>query len=165
MDYEKDDVNYGKCTYCGGNPECREHVIPVSYMSIFRSYDPEKNWIVPACNECNSLAGASVVFSIPEKAKLVLGKFKKRYSKFINQPEWTQEELNEVSYSIREMVWGAMVAKRVAIEKLEHLKMVSEYDSDYLRPDFVVKMMKEYNRMVKEFNRQKKKRKRKKKST
>ncbi len=131
------------CTYCGATSECREHVIPVCYLSLSRNYDPRKSWIVPSCNSCNSLAGAFIAFSIPEKARYITTKFKNKYRKFLKQPEWTQEELDELDYKLKTMIWGSMVAKRVASERLKVLETVSTFSPDFKRPDFVENQIKE----------------------
>lgn len=158
-----DEVNLTKCTYCGATANCREHVIPVSYLSLSRSYDPEKNWITPSCDNCNSLAGASVCLSIPEKAQLIKKRFTRKFSKVLNQPEWSNEELSEVSYSLREAIWGSMVAKRVAIERLNHLEYICEKPVDWNRPKFIEEAMHELRKMMEEIKKQAKKRKKKKK--
>jgi hypothetical protein len=126
-----------KCTYCGASAECKEHVIPVAYLSIGRSYDPEKCWIVPACNSCNNLAGVFVAFSISEKAKYITKKFKLKYKRILNAPEWTEDEMNEMDYNLKTMIWGGLVAKRMAYERLKQLEITSNFAVDYERPKFI----------------------------
>lgn len=132
-----------KCTYCNAGAEVREHVIPVAYLSIGRSYDPSKSWIVPACSSCNSLAGVYVAFSIAEKSAFILKKFKSKYKKILNAPEWTEEEMEELDYNLKTMIWGGIIAKRLARERIAYLEISSNFVSDHLRPKFVEYQMKE----------------------
>lgn len=136
------------CIYCGASSECRDHVIPVCYLSLGRNYDPAKEWIVPACNSCNHMAGAFIAFSIPEKAKYILKKFKKKYGKFLRQPEWTQEEMDELDYNLRTMVWGGLVAKRLALERQKILEKTCELPTDWERPDFILNQIIEARKVL-----------------
>ncbi|QCI92580.1 HNH endonuclease [Novosphingobium sp. EMRT-2] len=66
------------CVYCGTHIDLeRDHVIPNSYLRLHRSYDGD--WLVSACATCNRLAGASLVFSVPEKAELLIGRYRRKY--------------------------------------------------------------------------------------
>lgn len=157
----KDDL----CTYCGDYAQCRDHVIPVNFLSVARSYSPTKNWIVPSCNDCNTMAGSKVFFSVPEKARYIKSRFERRHSKILKHPEWSQEELNDVSYQIREMVWGGLVAKRVAKERLEYFDSVMEKPSDFLMPEFIKKQIKELIVEMEKIEKERKKRLRSRKRT
>jgi predicted nucleotidyltransferase len=145
-----------KCTYCGMSKECREHVIPVVWLSMGRSYNSDLCWIVPSCSICNSLAGAKIVFSIPEKAEYIAKRFKIKYKKILNFPEWTEEEIKKMSYSFRKSIWGRMVAKRVATEKLNFLEIVSQYPLDYKRPKFIENQILETKIFLKSLEKKKK---------
>ena len=51
-----------KCAYCGGDAECRDHVVPF--------YRGGTNWlwnIVPCCNRCNNRKGAGTLESFVER--------------------------------------------------------------------------------------------------
>lgn len=137
------------CIYCGAPSDCRDHVIPVAYLSLARGYDPEKQWIVPACNNCNLLAGPYIAFSIAEKAQYILGRFRCKYKKLLKHPEWQQDELDDLDYSLRTMIWGGLVAKRVALEREKILIETCELPSDYKRPDFVTNQIEEANKVFK----------------
>lgn len=149
------------CTYCGDNTEIqREHVIPATYYML-RSFDPNDQWIVSACRICNNLAGSSLFFSIPEKAKYILRRYRLRYKKVLSMPFWTQDELNEVGYSLRHGIEQSMLMRMIVLRRIRHIEAVSEYDKGYLRPKWVEV---EYMKYRKEMG-TKKKRKRVKKPT
>jgi len=145
------------CVYCRSIAECRDHVIPVVYMYLTRNYDPSKSWVVPCCNHCNQLAGGSVAFSIPEKAKLIIKKMYKKYGKILRYPSWTQDELNELSYNLRNAVWGGIVAKKTLLEKIKNLEKTASLPPDYRRPQFVEEAIKELIEIMKKQIKKKKK--------
>ena len=125
------------CTYCGTDSSLvREHVIPASYFGV-RSYDRDKQWIVEACDTCNTLAGEKVFFSIPDKARFLEERYKKKYKKILSVPYWTPDELLEMSYMMRQGIEEAMLAKSVLGIRIRYLQNVTNLDVDYLRPDWV----------------------------
>lgn len=131
------------CIYCGSTNECKEHVIPVAFLGLIRSYNQSNNWIVPSCERCNTLAGSEVFFSIPKKAEYLIKRYRQRHKKEINMPEWSQDEIDELEYKFREMIYAGLTAKRVLINKLDFLKSISKMPDDYLRPDFIEKEIEE----------------------
>lgn len=139
--------------------DCRDHVIPVSYLSISRSWNSDYNWLVPSCSICNMLAGSKVFFSIPEKAEFILKRFKVKYRKILNRPEWEEKDLNALDYNLRKMIWGGMVAKRVALEKVNFLEKTTKLPIDWERPDFVNRQIREITEELQRLNKKFKKRK------
>lgn len=132
------------CEYCLSPKECRDHVIPVSYLGDRRIYNRSEYWIVDCCEQCNSLAGNKTFFSIPEKAKFILKRLKRRFSKSLNTPEWREEDLQEMDYALREMIFAHLVAKRVVLEKIKNLEVTIEKDREYLMPEFIKLRIKEW---------------------
>jgi hypothetical protein len=136
-------IEQNSCIYCGGEGELqREHVIPASYLG-YRCDDSDKQWIVTGCKTCNLLAGSQVFFSIPEKAKYILSRYKVKYKKILSIPFWSETELMEIDYLLREQVKASVLAKAVLNVRIKFLIEVSEYAIDYLRPLWVEELMKE----------------------
>jgi hypothetical protein len=130
-------VEQNNCIYCGGHVELqKEHVIPASYLG-HRSSDSDKQWIVVACSVCNRLAGSFVCFSIPEKAKFILKRYKVKFKKILSVPFWSDDELKELDYALRKTVEASIEAKALLNVQLKHLIEVSNYNTDYLRPYWV----------------------------
>jgi hypothetical protein len=148
------------CTYCGADAECKEHVIPVVYFGQKRRYGTNENWVVPACDTCNLLAGSNVFFTIPSKAEYILKRFKQRHAKVLKMPAWTDDELKGLDYKLRKMIFASLVAKRVAQERLEYLTSVTTQPDDFLMPDFIKKQYavweKEYVEAIKKLKKIKK---------
>lgn len=124
------------CVYCGSDGGVREHVIPASYLGD-RTYDENKQWIVDACETCNTLAGAATFFSIPEKADFISRQYKSKYKKILKIPHWTEGEIKQLGYRMRVGIEQALIAKRVLLGKLQHLETVIEYPRDFMRPKWV----------------------------
>lgn len=142
------------CVYCGCEKQCREHVIPVSYLGLTRSYNPNLNWIVPSCNKCNQLAGNQVFFSIPEKAEYIIKEYRKKYRKIILSEDWTEEEINELDYNLRNGIKAQIILKELVISKIEFLETVVKKHKEYLMPDFIkntiIEIQKDHEQLVKE---------------
>lgn len=136
----------GNCTYCGAASELeREHVIPVVYH-ITRSFDPSRQWIVPACGTCNRLAGSKLFFSIPEKAGYLLRRYRVRFRKALDLPFWKHEELNEMGYKLRKGIEQSMLTRMILLKRVSYLETVANYARDYLRPQWVEQEYKRYRK-------------------
>lgn len=137
------------CTYCGAVGEIhREHVIPAVFYML-RSYDPNSQWIVPACPTCNSFAGSKLFFSIPEKAFYLVERYKVRFKKFLDLPLWNEEELKGISYKLRKGIEQSIISKVLVQRRVAYLTNVSEYPRDYLRPKWVEEEYKKYLQEIK----------------
>ena len=145
-------MNDKKCTYCGYTSECREHVIPVAYLGLTRSYDSSINWIVPSCNRCNEFAGSVVFFSIPEKAEFILKSYRKKYKLMLLTEEWEEHELIELDYLLIKAIEGQRLLKEVVNEKILYLEKIQLLEKEYLMPDFIkttiLDVIKEYKELT-----------------
>lgn len=159
-------MNEDKCVYCGYDKQCREHVIPVTYLGLTRSYDPNSNWIVSSCNKCNQFAGNVVFFSIAEKAEYILKRYRKKYKKILLSEDWEEKEIMELDYNLRDGIRAQIILKELVISKIEHLETVVKKHKEYLMPEFIkntiIEIQEDYNNLVKnsENKRTKKKNKR-----
>ena len=146
------------CTYCGSDSDeiHREHVIPAAYFGV-RTYDTSKQWIVPACKVCNSLAGARVYFSIPEKTGYLARRYRSKYRKILSVPLWSEVEIEELGYLLQVSIRSAMFARAVIGSRIRHLEAVENYDTGYMRPNWVKLEQEEWLKEQKQ-NAEKKKR-------
>lgn len=64
-----------------------------------------------ACRECNGMAGGEVFGGITEKLLAIREKRRKRYSKLIKSPSWTNDELEEIGYKLRRKIEAWQLAK------------------------------------------------------
>ena len=117
------------CTYCGSISSIhRDHVVPVSSTGLPRNYSLGE--IVPACAECNALLGDKMFTSVRSRAEYLLGVYPKRYRKILNTPDWTEEELEDLSYALRHTVEQGIQDREYINQRIDNLWIVlNTYDS------------------------------------
>ena len=84
------DATASVCAYCGVYADTRDHVLPIVFMEFLISHKETETFseIVPACRECNSVAGSRVFPSFKKKKQFVQAKIFGKYSRIV---EWTQD--------------------------------------------------------------------------
>lgn len=108
------------CVYCGNTTSLgRDHVIPVSWARGYRDYRPGDTVI--CCDECNSVLGDILLFSIESRADYLYNKYLVRHRKAINMPEWTEEEILDKDYGLQKKIRGGLAEKRFILARLRHL--------------------------------------------
>lgn len=96
-----------QCLYCGEFGASIEHLTPVSLANTAIGYTfhdgtlKTYNVSTTACNECNSILSAYKLFDPMMRLEAVKKKLSKRYKNYLNRTAWTDEEINELSYSLR----------------------------------------------------------------
>lgn len=75
---------------------------------------------VPACHECNAIAGARVFASFRAKRRFIQRRLAERYRKLLAMPSWTEAELDELSPSLRTHVEAALGHRAVIRARLDH---------------------------------------------
>ena len=96
MEYKEFEFPY--CVYCGDPPNQKEHVLPQSKIWMFQG--DYVSWILPACQECNYIAGGNLFRTFGDKTEYIHIKLKKKYKIALNC-NWTPEELDELGPSLR----------------------------------------------------------------
>lgn len=80
---------------------------------------------VPCCRECNVLLSDRLYFTIPSRAMFLLALYQDRYKKLLKQPDWSDEELEEVGDSMRLTIIQSMRDKAEIKRRLEYLEIVA----------------------------------------
>ena len=112
------------CTYCGLiNGDHRDHVIPVSFTHTQRIY--EGTVCVPACRECNTSLSNLMYVTIESRAGYLLGKYRQKYKKILLMPNWTEEELEEMSSTFQATIRANLASRLVVQQRLTNLEAVS----------------------------------------
>jgi hypothetical protein len=109
------------CVYCGDFNQCKDHVIPVSYNSVYRDYN--RNETVDCCTECNTLAGSYPATSVEDKSTYLLQRYKTKYSKILNLPIWDNSELEQLKGNLKMQVKANENKRRLISKKMEHLRI------------------------------------------
>ena len=93
------DIEYRTpCVYCGLAANSVEHVPPKSARAAIIDCDLSHQYpqlTVMACIECNSILGASSLWTITERKNEVKRRLRRKYAKILSIPDWTPEELSE----------------------------------------------------------------------
>lgn len=99
------------CFYCGELATEKEHVVP--------RHTKYPTWVVLSCRECNNLAGRETHVSVLEKMDSIRSLRGKRYRKLLRSPEWTVDELEELSYNLRTSIEAQMRARDIVKTQLK----------------------------------------------
>jgi len=106
------------CVYCGEMADSVDHFPPKSASVM--------GFLLPACKECNNLAGTDYPFDFENRAKLVTEKLRKKYNKILGTSEWSKDEMRELKYSLNRMVrsWEELrkiIRRRIAWNAISYL--------------------------------------------
>ena len=106
------------CVYCGETATELDHFPP-------KCHTPH-GFLLPACGECNRLAGAAWPDHFEQRASMVRDKLRKRYRKAIGTPEWSRGEIRALGWTLRTGVlkWRTtmeVAKRRVAWNALSYL--------------------------------------------
>jgi len=98
------------CVYCGGTANTDEHFPPASLTP--------NGYLLPACRECNSIAGTTWATDFEERTRHVKAKLRLKYRSHLETPEWSTEEKDELGYNLRKVVELWQTQKTVLNERL-----------------------------------------------
>jgi len=117
--------NAEPCIYCGQRANSRDHVIPKRMREVLElRYGP--NWgrffdvpnTVPACLECNQIAGAKLFPTISAKRRYIQKRLEVKYKKLLEAPDWEDDEISELGYSLKIYIQNIQIAKDIMRERL-----------------------------------------------
>jgi hypothetical protein len=86
------------CIYCGEHADTEDHVIPRSHIAKLLGLIalPKQLITVPACSNCNTIAGAKIFKSIGAKRRYILNRLRTKYRKVLEIPNWSEAELESI---------------------------------------------------------------------
>lgn len=113
--------NNGLCVYCGARATCLDHFVPLSVLySLSGTMDTTKSrWKLEACHECNGIVGAKVFKTFYEKINYVHKMLEDKYYKFLEMPDWGEDELSELGYGLRGFVESGINNRKFIYERLK----------------------------------------------
>lgn len=116
-----------QCVYCGEQARDLDHVIPQAVTgTIFSSII---DITVPACQECNLIAGYHLHSSLNQRRTFIKARLKKKYKRDLNFPDWTHEELEELGCAMRLNVEQAIRRKKRIQARLAFVPHVDKLSS------------------------------------
>ena len=116
------------CYYCGLAADTVDHVVPQSLLDAVRGSGDDaliaavtrrrRTMVVPACRECNMLAGAKYHETLDERARYVRERLAHRHRKVLSMPDWSPSELAELSANLRSLVIAGLVERDTVRRRL-----------------------------------------------
>lgn len=104
-----------RCVYCGDIATQWDHVLSLAYVANLNAvvdwrhpgarHEMRQGFcMVPACAECNRLAGATPFVWIREKRDFIQRKLKKKYDHVLEAETWSDKEIRELGPTLRSHV-------------------------------------------------------------
>jgi len=106
-------ANEDICVYCGIPADTVDHFVPISVVGMLGEVFGivGRQFLVPACRECNSLAGGKCFKTIGGKRRYIQGRIRARNRSILAMPHWTENQISELGYNLAEKVRVSMVEK------------------------------------------------------
>lgn len=102
------------CFYCGELATSKDHIYP----QLFGDGNGDT---VNACTECNSTMQAVHEHSIENRVAFLYKRYVKKYQLDKQIPEWDDEELNELGYTLRSAIQSKIMQRQRALERAIHI--------------------------------------------
>ena len=121
------------CIYCNDIAGCRHHYKEsVANSGRKRAYSKED--VLPTCKECNALLSSRNP-EYPDCCLFLYNEIKDRHKKILKQPDWDEEELEEMSPKFKRNIIAHINERNIHKKRLDNLIHNSQtYDTyEYLR--------------------------------
>ena len=112
------------CIYCGMPSNAYDHVPPLSVVASVPESD-QVHWKYkkyPACRECNSILGASALFTLAERRKKLLDKYLWRLRRLLRIPVWDDEDMEEIGPTLASAILTAHKNAAIAKARMANLR-------------------------------------------
>lgn len=98
------------CVYCGMLATTQEHFPPASYS--------RRGLVLPACQECNSLAGTAYPTDFPARCEYVKDRIRKKNQKALRFPVWHEDDLDEMGKQFKREIGAWQERRRIAHSRI-----------------------------------------------
>lgn len=130
----KGSIHTDDCIYCGLPAEHLDHIPPISHINSIDLDDYHRKgnrlWKVCSCGECNAALGNRRLYTIADRKRFLLTKYKQRYRKYYNAVHWDEDELKEMSKQFRKEIEQLMKKKKWVENRFLVLIQVPTEDLD-----------------------------------
>lgn len=112
--------DFRHCAYCGELATCQDHVLPVVVAARFGGLAEWEHLklLIPACFECNGIAGGKFFRTLTAKRRYIQNKLRKKYRKLLAMPDWSEEDLASCGPNLRASIETALTERRVILARL-----------------------------------------------
>lgn len=116
---------FRSCFYCGSIADTRDHITP---HATEKKNSDKRQWstdYVNACRECNSILSDNFPWSFYDRVMYLHDTFKKK--KKLNKPfvEWDEDDLEEVSDTMRTWIANEQQKRWADERRLSHIRLVA----------------------------------------
>ena len=111
------------CTYCGLIGETTDHVPPQSARPtlIALGLAPRYPFVeVRCCHECNCALGRRPLWTVAQRKAYIKGYLKRRYRKYLAIPDWTDDDLKELSLDLQDFTRHGLAVRALTRHRLAH---------------------------------------------
>ena len=110
-----------RCFYCGELASSRDHIYPQSArMNGGSNFEGQET--VNVCMECNSAMTDKFAHSLELRIEYLIAWTEKRYKLEKIIPEWDDDEIKELGYSLRVRIQAKIRERQRAIERTLHMR-------------------------------------------
>lgn len=107
------------CHYCGCPADTVDHIPPISRYHDASCLDPEVKPVkVPACRECNCIAADILHLSFVDRQDYVKRKLERKYAKQLAFPDWSDDELEDMSDEMVRSIKHNMAARAFVLSRI-----------------------------------------------
>lgn len=106
------------CVYCGILADSEDHVVPRHLLSRAGELGLDlskvmrmKQWVHPACRECNSSLGGKLFATLRERREEAHRLIRRRYASYLRTPDWSEEELSEMGPKAQAEIVAALAVR------------------------------------------------------
>jgi hypothetical protein len=104
-----------KCFYCGEIATQTDHVPPVTHNEEF-----ELGFLIPSCSECNCHLSNNRYETLQERTNEIKTYLKKEFNKILEYPDWSSEEIEEMTGRFKDSVVAIVETKKDALERISY---------------------------------------------
>ncbi len=108
------------CIYCGVPASSIDHIPPrIMRQRLADLGEYVGTWAeVPACRWCNSQIGDLALLTITDRKLYIKQRIRVKFKKLLSSPDWNEEQLSELGYSLKTKIVSAMAKKRLLKQRL-----------------------------------------------
>lgn len=99
------------CVYCGDIATTAEHFPPISVT--------DTGFKLPCCRECNNFASNENPRDFERRVESVKSRIRRRNWKWLQIPDWSHEDLTDLSAAMRREVINGLNKKARTIKRLD----------------------------------------------
>lgn len=100
-------IRRGRCAYCGVLATTADLRPPRFVEVAAQMLKPGERCLIPCCAECNQVARWGSFKTIAQKRREIQGKLENKYDFALYSPEWDDDELAEMGYSLTSKIEAA----------------------------------------------------------